>query len=458
VGIVIGALICWQYFAWRWRQNVVDLYGTVLTGNEIQIVVNEFQRQFGHYPTRDELLQVLPYVFPFEMGLSPAVTNRIVPNFDNLGGWCYDQTSGEIKANYDGRYFVGLQTWIDPSKINFYPPTKVQANQSSGYKILDYSRNTNWLNANQPQVEEFIKNWAATNTLEPHIGKQVLTLDRAISSNTVAGLELKKMLAGKDEDIDLALANWLMATDIPEFHDMTRQSWFTQLGNMTEQVRTEMQRMQVNGYGGTDPNDPKARCQRFCSAIIGLHFSYAEQFREENLTAAQSQALYSNPDNVFLAGLLRTGQGSCVSMPLIYLVIGQKLGLPVHLVALGKHFFIRWDEPGFRMDIETTSVSKIAWTPNDSTYLDIEGMKRDQLCGSDLRNLTNREVVGELLFTRMSYWHAKGDKYEAQSQYDLVQAHELAPDDPVIEKTYEAVINHKPSASQYASADNHPEK
>lgn len=167
---IIATVICWQYFAWRWRQNVVDLDGTVLTGNQIQLVVDDFRDQLGHYPTHDELLQVLPYIFPFEMGLSPVVTNRIVSNFDNLGGWRYDQASGEIRANYNGRYFVGFQTWIDPSKINFNPPTQVQANQSSGPKILDYSPNTNWLNANQAQVEEFIKNWAATNTLEPHLG------------------------------------------------------------------------------------------------------------------------------------------------------------------------------------------------------------------------------------------------------------------------------------------------
>jgi hypothetical protein len=36
--------------------------------------------------------------------------------------------------------------------------------------------------------------------------------------------ELAKMLCGKDEDIDLALANWLIASDVPEFADMTRES------------------------------------------------------------------------------------------------------------------------------------------------------------------------------------------------------------------------------------------
>jgi hypothetical protein len=270
---------------------------------------------------------------------------------------------------------------------------------------------------------------------------------------TDADRQLEKMLRGKDQDIDLALANWLIASDIPEFHDLTREAYFAQLDAMTEQVRGDMAKMQASGYGGTDADDPKTRCQRFCSAIIGLQFSYTEEFREENLTAAQMKALYANPDNISLAGLLSTRRGSCVSMPLIYLVIGQRLGMPVHLVALGKHFYIRWEEPRFRVNIETTSVKKIAWTPDDSVYLDTEGMTRNQVRGSDLRNLSNREVVGELFFTRMSYWHTKGEKCETQSLRDLTCARHLAPDDPSIERTYQAVFNHHGSKPEYTSVD-----
>ena len=259
------------------------------------------------------------------------------------------------------------------------------------------------------------------------------------------------MFRGKDEDVDLALANWLIAADIPELHDLTREAYFAQLDAMTKRVRGDMARMQASGYGGTDPDDPKTRCQRFCSAIIGLKFAYTEEFREENLTPMQMKALYANPDNISLAGLLRTRHGSCVSMPLIYLVIGQRLGMPVHLVALGKHFFIRWEEPHFRVNIETTSVNKIAWTADDSVYLDIEGMTRDRLNGSDLRNLSNREVVGELLFTRMSYWHTKGGKCETQSLRDLACARRLAPDDPIIERTYQAIFNHNSTKPEYTS-------
>src|SRR6266850_5026427 len=188
----------------------------------------------------------------------------------------------------------------------------------------------------------------------------------------------------------------------------TREAYFAQLDAMTEQVRQDMARMQRSGWHGVNPNDPDTRCCRFCSAIIRLRFAYAEEFRQENLTRAQMKGLYSDANYIFLAGLLHTRRGTCVSMPLVYLVIGQRLGLPVHLVTLGKHYFIRWEEPGYRMNIETTAVEKITMTPDDSVYLDIEGMTRDRLTGSQMRNLTKREVMGNLFFTRSAYWATKG--------------------------------------------------
>jgi hypothetical protein len=211
---------------------------------------------------------------------------------------------------------------------------------------------------------------------------------------------------------------------------------------MTEQVRQGMAKMQTKGWPNTDSDNSEARCQRFCSAIIGLHFAYAEEFREENLTLAQFKALYANPNNIFLAGLMRTKQGSCVSMPMIYLVIGQRLGMPVHLVIIGQHCFIRWDEPGFQVDIETTSTEKIAWAKDESVYLDSEGMARDQLKGTDLRNLSNREVVGELFFGRRGYWDTKDGKCATQSCLDLARARYITPDDPKIAKLYDIIFDH----------------
>lgn len=255
--------------------------------------------------------------------------------------------------------------------------------------------------------------------------------------------ELAKMLFGKDADIDLALANWLIAADIPQFADMTRDKYFSQLNTLVDSVKREMARRQkIAEARGRNPDDSEVRCGIFCGSVIKLGFEYAEEFRQHNLAPQQEQALHGDCNKVFLAGLLRTHRGSCVSMPLLYLVIGQRLGMPVHLVALGQHYFVRWQEPGYRMNIETTIVDRVAVSSDDSVYLEDEGLTKDQLRGSDLQNLSNREVLGQLFFTRSAYWAMSSENSKSRSWFDLSRAFHLAPDDTAIQKAYHAIFTH----------------
>ena len=152
--------------------------------------------------------------------------------------------------------------------------------------------------------------------------------------------------------------------------------------------------------------------------------------------------LYRNANNVFLAGLLcALWRGTCVSIPL-YLVIGQRLGMPVHLVAIGKHYFVRWEEPGYRMNIEATLVDRSYVTSDDSAYLESEGMTVNQLKGYELRNLTRREVVGNLFFNRSGHLNTQDLPQATQQCLDLSRAEHLAPADPAIKATHERVFKY----------------
>jgi len=260
---------------------------------------------------------------------------------------------------------------------------------------------------------------------------------------TEAERELEKLLRGRDEDFDLALANWLVGADVPQFADLTREAYFKQLDAMIHQVRQDMERRrEVAKSKGKNPNDPDTRCAIFCGAMIKLGFAYRQEFAQHDLTPLQMRGLYADANNTFLAGLLRTMRGSCVSMPLIYVVVGQRLGFPVHLVHIGKHCFVRWQEPGYRMNIETTAVDHVWVTDDDSAYIEDEGMKKDQVSGNELRNLSNREVIGSLLFIRSSHWVMKAEQEHTRSWVDLSRAFHLSPEDPAIAKTYAAISGH----------------
>ena len=261
--------------------------------------------------------------------------------------------------------------------------------------------------------------------------------------STDSARKLREMYLAKDEDIDLAEANWLIAADMPEFSDMTREAYFAQLDAMTEQVRKEMARMKEIALSESkDVKAPSVRCSIFHNAVLTLKFGYAKELSSENLTLELRAMLLRDGNNTFLAGMLRTRRGTCVSMPLLYLVIGQRLGMPVHLVAVGQHYFIRWEEPGYRMNIETTIVEGPYVTSDDSAYLEVEGMKPDQVKGSTLRNLTRREVLGTLFFNRSIHSAAQKPPRVTQQCLDLSRGYHLAPEDTAIKGSYERVFDY----------------
>lgn len=70
--------------------------------------------------------------------------------------------------------------------------------------------------------------------------------------------------------------------------------------------------------------------------------------------------------SLFLHGLLETGQGTCLSMPVLYVAIARRLGYPVFLVGAKQHLFARWEGDGERFNIECTTRSWCA-TPMSTT-------------------------------------------------------------------------------------------
>ena len=58
-------------------------------------------------------------------------------------------------------------------------------------------------------------------------------------------------------------------------------------------------------------------------------------------------------DSTLAASVLR-GQGNCLSTTTLYAVIGQRLGLPIHVVLVPGHSFVRFEDGASRINIETT--------------------------------------------------------------------------------------------------------
>jgi len=62
-----------------------------------------------------------------------------------------------------------------------------------------------------------------------------------------------------------------------------------------------------------------------------------------------------DPNDLFLHCVLDKKQGYCLSLSILYLAIGERLGISLYGVVVPGHFFVRYDDGNVRFNIETTS-------------------------------------------------------------------------------------------------------
>ena len=130
--------------------------------------------------------------------------------------------------------------------------------------------------------------------------------------------------------------------------------------------------------------------------------------------------------NRFINGYIATKKGSCITMPLLYVIIGERLGWPIYPVRSAKHFFVRYIPNklsfNFQQNIETTNGGSFI---SDEQYkIDVQIPDRAIENGVYLRTLSKKEYLASLLLVNANQYLEnnnveKAKKYlEIAIQYD----------------------------------------
>lgn len=106
----------------------------------------------------------------------------------------------------------------------------------------------------------------------------------------------------------------------------------------------------------------------------------------------QADPLGRNVRNKLISTYLATRRGNCVSMPILMLLVGERMGLNLSLATAPLHVFVRYVDPaGREMNLEATSgghPGRTIWYRQQMPMSD-----RAVESGLYLRTLTRREVV-----------------------------------------------------------------
>lgn len=117
--------------------------------------------------------------------------------------------------------------------------------------------------------------------------------------------------------------------------------------------------------------------------------------------------------NKLLGTYLRTRLGNCVSMPILFLILADQVGVNVSLARAPHHLLIRWREPsGREVNLECTSGGLPA---RDIYYRENLPPITDEAIahGVYLRALSRRENAAELATTVAEYFYAQRRFQEA---------------------------------------------
>ncbi|MEP7007208.1 MAG: transglutaminase family protein [Sphingomonas bacterium] len=128
-----------------------------------------------------------------------------------------------------------------------------------------------------------------------------------------------------------------------------------------------------------------------------------------------------------LSTYIRTRKGNCVSMPILFLIVADKIGLNVHLATAPLHLFIRYTDPnGVDHNLESTSgghEARTEWYRQNLPMTD-----RAIESGAYMRTLTKRETIAEMANVVLDFLldhHRYGEAVEAASAILAVNPREV---------------------------------
>lgn len=136
-------------------------------------------------------------------------------------------------------------------------------------------------------------------------------------------------------------------------------------------------------------------------------------------------AHYTNPNELFLNGLIDTKKGSCANMAALHVAMSRKMGWRVSLACVRPHFISRFDDGRVIHNIEATNTDHPGTfcSEEDEYYMKKENLpKRAIECGSDLRSLTAREMMGVFFSLRARHFRDVGNMDCADQDYAMSRA------------------------------------
>lgn len=198
---------------------------------------------------------------------------------------------------------------------------------------------------------------------------------------------MQEILQSPEADIDLAKAKLTIDRMIDPSVDAA--ATLAQLDAMAKGLRTML---------------PVGASKRLTLDALRYHLYQASPWNDNRpFRYDLDDPFGENIQNKLLATYLRTRRGNCVSMPLLFIILGQKLGIDVTASMAPNHVFVKYrDDDGKPHNLETTSgagFTRDVWMRQQHPMSD-EALAS----GIYMQALTRKETVVVMVGTLLEFY------------------------------------------------------
>lgn len=229
---------------------------------------------------------------------------------------------------------------------------------------------------------------------------------------------------------DLALVNLLCAQGLPGAEKLDIPAALKKLDEWAARVKAETER---HLYRLQDPN----YADHYARSEARLRSEFIVQTLQEECGVHYNEARINEPEwhnslDHFLHGMIGSDNGgTCASMPVMYAVIGRRLGYPIKLASAKGHLFCRWEDARERLNFDGSANGGIDF-PDDAYYRQWPSPISDEemASGQYLRSMTPQAELATFLLQRGTILQALDRWPEALAVF--AEAHQLAPNEPSV--------------------------
>lgn len=194
---------------------------------------------------------------------------------------------------------------------------------------------------------------------------------------------IEQIMRLEDEEIDLGTAVLVISSEWNP--DVNWRRYIVKLDDMAYEIR---RRLKAKNIG----------VNHKAIAVINNYLYDELGFR------SVSEA--KEPRDLFLHSVLDKERGYCLSLSILYLSLGERLGLPLYGVVVPGHFFVRYDRGGVRFNIEATSKGGYAEDEHYREKFNVPDAGRDHIY---MLNLNKVQTIGCFLNNLGSVYTDVGD-------------------------------------------------